>query len=164
MILKKGIAFNRETRLGVMMELPSAIEVAKELAKEADFFSIGSNDLIQYMLAVDRTNEEVSKLYQVYHPAILRAINRIVRAAEKYGKDVSICGELATNEKMIPFLLGIGLTKFSINIRYAPSVQKLIKSIDIQTARETAETMLGFGRICEVEAYLRKHSPGYCMS
>jgi len=161
---KKGIAFNRETRLGVMMELPSAIEVAKELAKEADFFSIGSNDLIQYMLAVDRTNEEVSKLYQVYHPAILRAINRIVRAAEKYGKDVSICGELATNEKMIPFLLGIGLTKFSINIRYAPSVQKLIKSIDIQTARETAETMLGFGRICEVEAYLRKHSPGYCMS
>ncbi|MCF7849165.1 MAG: phosphoenolpyruvate--protein phosphotransferase, partial [Kiritimatiellales bacterium] len=151
---KKGIAFNRETKLGVMMELPSAVEVVDELAQEADFLSIGSNDLIQYMLAVDRTNEQVSKLYLAYHPAILRAINRIVTAARKYRKDISICGDLAANRELIPFLLGVGLTKFSINIHDAPTVQRIIKSIGMEEARESAKTMLAFGRISEVEEYL----------
>ena len=117
---KNGVPFNRKTELGVMVELPSAVEVADELAFEADFLSIGSNDLIQYMLAVDRTNEKVSNLYLAHHPAILRAINRVVAAAQTHGKDVSICGDLSANKRMLPFLLGVGLRKFSIDYRQCP--------------------------------------------
>jgi phosphotransferase system enzyme I (PtsP) len=150
----EGYPFNRDTQLGVMMELPSAVEVVDELAQEADFLSIGSNDLIQYMLAVDRTNEQVSKLYLAHHPAILRAINRIVSAAYTHEKDVSICGDLAADPRMLPFLLGVGLKKFSIDIVNAPAVQRLVKSISMQEAVETSNTMLDFGRISEVETFL----------
>jgi phosphotransferase system enzyme I (PtsP) len=154
---KKGIPFSRETQLGVMMELPSAVEVSGELAQEADFLSIGSNDLIQYMLAVDRTNEQVSGLYLAHHPAILRAINRIVSAGRSHGKDVSICGDLSADPRMLPFLLGIGLKKFSIDIVNAPKMQRLIGSITLEKAEEMANCMLGFGRISEVEAYLAEN-------
>jgi phosphotransferase system enzyme I (PtsP) len=152
-----GLPFSRETKLGVMMELPSAVEVAGELAEEADFLSIGSNDLIQYMLAVDRTNEQVSSLYLAHHPAILRAINRVVGAALAHQKDVSICGDLSADPRMLPFLLGIGLKKFSIDIVNAPSVQRLVKTVSLEHAEKMAETMLGFGRISEVEAFLEDH-------
>jgi phosphotransferase system enzyme I (PtsP) len=149
-----GLPYSRKTKLGVMMELPSAVEVADELAQEADFLSIGSNDLIQYMLAVDRTNEQVSSLYLAHHPAILRATNRIVKAALTQNKDISICGDLSADSRMLPFLLGIGLKKFSIDIVNAPSVQRLVKSITLEEAEGMAESMLGFGRISEVEAFL----------
>jgi phosphotransferase system enzyme I (PtsP) len=149
-----GLPFSRETKLGVMMELPSAVEVASELAQEADFLSIGSNDLIQYMLAVDRTNEQVSNLYLAHHPAILRAINRIVIAARTHKKDISICGDLSMNPQMLPFLIGIGLKNFSIDIVNAPSVQRMVKAITLEEAAGIAETMLGFGRISEIEAFL----------
>jgi len=150
----EGTPFNRDTQLGVMMELPSAVEVSDELAREADFLSIGSNDLIQYMLAVDRTNEQVSNLYLAHHPAILRAISRIVSAALRHGKDVSICGDLSADPKMLPFLLGVGLKKYSIDIMNAPELQRLVGGITISHAQATAERMLGFGRISEVESFL----------
>ena len=146
--------FNRDTRLGVMMELPSAVEVADELAREADFLSIGSNDLIQYMLAVDRTNEKVSNLYLAHHPAILRSINRIVAAAQMHGKDVSICGDLSADPRMLPFLLGVGLRSFSIDIVNAPTVQRLVNATELKDAEQIADQMLNFGRISEIEAYL----------
>lgn len=149
-----GLPYNRDTQLGVMMELPSAVEVADELAQEADFLSIGSNDLIQYMLAVDRTNEQVSKLYLAHHPAVLRSINRIVVAALRHGKDISICGDLSADPRMLPFLVGIGLKKFSIDSINAPAVQRLVQKITLVEAQEIAENMLGFGRISEVEAFL----------
>ena len=150
----EGIDFNPETKFGVMMELPSAVEVADELAQEADFLSIGSNDLIQYMLAVDRTNEMVSSLYLAHHPAILRAINRIVAAGLVHNKDVSICGDLSADPRMLPFLLGVGLKKFSIDSVNAPTVQRLVNSMVLSEAQEIARTMLGLGRISEVEAFL----------
>jgi phosphotransferase system enzyme I (PtsP) len=150
----EGLPFSRSTQLGVMMELPSAVEVAEELAREADFLSIGSNDLIQYMLAVDRTNEQVSNFYLAHHPAILRSIHRIVSAALNQEKDVSICGDLSTDPRMLPFLLGVGLRKFSIDIINAPMVQRLLESCSITASRQIAENMLGFGRISEVEAFL----------
>ncbi|WP_372796484.1 phosphoenolpyruvate--protein phosphotransferase [Pontiella sp.] len=152
----EGIDFNPETKLGVMMELPSAVEVVDELAAEADFLSIGSNDLIQYMLAVDRTNEMVSSLYLAHHPAILRAMNRIVSAGLTHGKDVSICGDLSADPRMLPFLLGIGLQKFSIDSVNAPTVQRLVNSIELSEAESIANTMLDFGRISEVEAFLKE--------
>jgi phosphotransferase system enzyme I (PtsP) len=150
----ENIPFNRDTGLGVMMELPSAVEVADELAREADFLSIGSNDLIQYMLAVDRTNEKVSNLYLSHHPAILRSINRIVAAAKTHGKDVSICGDLSADQRMLPFLLGIGLRSFSIDIVNAPTVQRLVNAVSLKDARQIADRMLDLGRISQIEAYL----------
>ena len=149
-----GLPFSRDTKLGVMMELPSAVEVVDELAQEADFLSIGSNDLIQYMLAVDRTNEQVSSLYLAHHPAILRSINRIVSGARKQRKDVSICGDLSTDPRMLPFLLGIGLRTFSIDIVNAPAVQRLVQRTTLAGAETMAGSMLGFGRISEVEDFL----------
>ncbi len=149
-----GVPFNRNTGLGVMVELPSAVEVIDELAFEADFLSIGSNDLIQYMLAVDRTNERVSSLYLAHHPAILRAINRIVAAARTHNKDVSICGDLSADRRMLPFLLGVGIRKFSIDIVNAPTVQRLVNSTILGEAEEIANQMLGLGRISEIEAFL----------
>ncbi|MDF7798028.1 phosphoenolpyruvate--protein phosphotransferase [Pontiellaceae bacterium B1224] len=150
----EGIAYNPKTKLGVMMELPSAVEVVDELAHEADFLSIGSNDLIQYMLAVDRTNEMVSKLYLAHHPAILRAINRIVSAGMTHNIDVSICGDLSADPRMLPFLLGVGLKKFSIDSVNAPTVQRLVNATNLAEAEEIANCMLDFGRISEVEAFL----------
>lgn len=150
----EGLPFNRDTQLGVMMELPAAVEVAHELAQEADFLSIGSNDLIQYMLAVDRTNEQVSNLYLAHHPAILRSINRIVLAAKAQGKDISICGDLSANPDMLLFLLGIGLRTFSIDIINAPAIQRIVRETSLAQAAERAKTMLGLGRISEVEAFL----------
>lgn len=148
------VPFNRDTRLGVMLELPSAVEVVSELAQVADFISIGSNDLIQYMLAVDRTNEKVSSLYRAHHPAILRAINRVVKAAIEHGKDVSICGDLSADKRMLPFLLGVGLRNFSIDIVNAPEVQRLVGATSIADAEKMANHMLGLSRISEIEAFL----------
>jgi phosphotransferase system enzyme I (PtsP) len=149
-----GLPCSRDTQLGVMMELPSAVEVVDELAQEADFLSIGTNDLIQYMLAVDRTNEQVSSLYLAHHPAILRAISKIVKSADQYGKDVSICGDISSDPQMLPFLVGAGLKKFSIDIINAPTVQRLVEETSMADAEEIAQTMLGLGRISEVEAFL----------
>ncbi len=153
-----GQPFSRNTQLGVMMELPSAVEVAVELAQEADFLSIGSNDLIQYMLAVDRTNEQVSNLYRAHHPAVLRSINRIVAAARIHEKDISICGDLSADPRMLPFLMGIGLRKFSIDSINTPTVQRLVQAYSLEEAEEIAESMLKLGRISEVEAFLDAHN------
>ena len=154
----EGIAYNPNTKLGVMIELPSAVEVVDEMAMEADFLSIGSNDLIQYMLAVDRTNEMVSKLYLAHHPAILRAINRVVAAGLTHRKDVSICGDLSADPRMLSFLLGVGLRKFSIDSVNAPTVQRMINSTDLADAERIANCMLDFGRISEVEAFLTEQN------
>ena len=154
---QQGVAFNRDTRLGVMMELPSAVEVVGELAAEADFLSIGSNDLVQYMLAVDRTNEQVSDLYKSHHPAILRAIHRIVAAAQDAGKPVSICGDLVTEVRLLPFLLGIGLRTFSIDIGNAPSLERSIAEIRLDEAKEQARQLLDMGKISDIEAFLSAH-------
>lgn len=151
---QQGVTFNRDTQLGVMVELPSAVEVVEELAAEADFLSIGSNDLVQYMLAVDRTNEQVSDLYKGHHPAILRAVSRVVRAANALKKSVSICGDLAAEERMIPFLLGIGLRSFSIDIVNAPAVQRVIERVALADAEQEASDLLALGRISEIESYL----------
>lgn len=150
----EGVPFNAKTRFGVMIELPSAVEVIDELAQEADFLSIGSNDLIQYMLAVDRTNEQVSNLYLPYHPAVLRVIKRVVAAALRHEKDVSLCGDLAVDPHMLPFLMGVGLRKFSIDIHNALTLQQQVGKLSVEHCQSVANTMLSFGRIKDVEEYL----------
>ncbi len=150
----RGVPYNRDTKLGIMVELPSAVELIEDLAHEVDFMSIGTNDLIQYMLAVDRTNEMVSKLYLSHHPAILRAIERVVSVAHSHRKDVSICGDIAMDPKMIPFLIGAGITKLSLPPRRAYEIQRAIEQVSMEKAVYTARRMLACSRIFEVEACL----------
>ena len=150
----------RIPEMGVMVELPSAVWIADELAAEADFLSIGSNDLVQYLLAADRTNEAVADWYAPQHPAVLRSLARIVEAADRAGKPVSLCGDLATDMTMMPFLVGIGLRQFSMDPTAIPAVQRRIEGIDSELARRQAERMLGMGRLDEVQSYLRETRQG----
>ncbi len=152
---ERGVAYNRDTKLGVMIELPSAVTLVEDLAHEVDFMSIGTNDLIQYTLAVDRTNETVSKLYLSHHPAILRAIERVASVATNHHVDISICGDIVRDSKMIPFLLGAGITKFSAAPRQMPNIQAAVEAISIEKAVYTARQMLAFSQIAEVEAFLK---------
>ena len=152
----EGVAHCSEPELGVMMELPSAVEIAEELAQEADFLCIGTNDLVQYILAVDRTNEQVAELYVPYHPAVLRSLKRIAAAAERNGTDLSICGDMASDSRMIPFLLGIGIRTLSMDSARIPKVQKRISELDIAETKKTAETLLKMSRNSDVASFLQK--------
>jgi phosphotransferase system enzyme I (PtsP) len=156
----EGIPHNAKPALGMMIELPSAVELIEELCYEADFVSIGTNDLIQYLLAVDRTNELISDLYLPYHPAVLRALFKIGDAARRHGIDVSVCGDLATDLRLIPFLLGCGIHTLSIDARYIPAVQKVIENTDMAQARKGALDLLKLSRISEVAAFLGISSSG----
>lgn len=138
----EGLPCNTAPEIGVMVELPSAIEIAPELAAEADFFSIGTNDLIMYLLAADRTNHRVADIYRPIHPALLRGVNRVVRAAEDAGIPVSVCGATAADPVMITFYLGIGVTRFSVDIEHVREVSRFVSVRSVGEARETARRML----------------------
>ncbi|MCK5845783.1 MAG: phosphoenolpyruvate--protein phosphotransferase, partial [Victivallales bacterium] len=144
---ERGVPYNKETKLGIMVELPSAVTLVDGLAHDVEFMSIGTNDLIQYMLAVDRTNETVSKLYLAHHPAILRAIERVASVARSHRTDVSICGDVVQNSRMIPFLLGAGISKFSVSPRRLPALQRAVASVSMEKAVYTTRKMLEFTRI-----------------
>ncbi len=150
---------NPAPRLGAMVELPSAVEVAPELVAEADFISIGGNDLVQYVLAVDRTNQAISDLYLSYHPAILRSLKRIANAALAAGKPVSFCGEMASDPKILPFLLGIGIRRLSLEPRQIPRVYQQVTSLRVSDAHKEADHLLTLGRICDIEAALGIEHP-----
>lgn len=152
---KEGIPHNTGPRLGAMIELPAAVEVADELAREADFLSIGGNDLVQYILAVDRTNQNISELYVSHHPAVLRALKRIADAGIRHDTPMSFCGEMAANRKMIPFLLGIGIRRYSVESRMIPVVHQTLSELDSTVCATFAERLLNLGRISEVEAVLK---------
>ena len=150
----EGVPHNKEPQLGVMVELPSAVEVIDELAEEADFLSIGGNDLVQYMLAVDRTNESISDMYVSHHPAVLRALKRVAYAARFHGKSLSFCGEMASDPGIVPFLLGIGIKRLSVDSRQIPRVHQMISKISFRDARLLAERVLTLGRVKDVAAAL----------
>jgi phosphotransferase system enzyme I (PtsP) len=131
-----------KVHLGMMIELPSVLELMPELCNHAEFFSIGTNDFIQYMLAVDRTNENVADLYMPHHPAVLRGLARAVQAPLSVGRDVSVCGDMAHDPRFVPFLLGIGVRKFSLDARYLPRIQECIGTTDLGEARELTARLL----------------------
>jgi len=153
-LTKEGREHNVNPRLGIMVELPSMVEVIDEVAREVDFLSIGSNDLIQYMLAVDRTNHHISDLYMSGHPAVLRTLNRVARAAEKYNIPLSLCGDMATEKNLLPFLIGIGIHKLSMDPHAIPGVQKIIQAIHSREARAYARKLLRMGTIREIQEVL----------
>jgi len=146
--------YNRSPRLGVMIELPAALEILDELAAEAQFFSIGTNDLIQYLLAVDRTNESVSHLYQPHHPAVLRALRRIVASGEKNGIPVSVCGDMSRDEQFIDFFLGIGVRSFSVDPHFLHFMAESIAVIDIAEAEDISAKLLASATVVDAERIL----------
>ncbi len=139
---REGIPFSLDVPLGVMIEVPAAVEIAPHLAREADFLSIGTNDLIQYVLAVDRNNQKVAPLYQSLHPAVVGSIARCVTAAREAGKPISMCGEMASDPLATLLLLGLGLDEFSMEPFFIPVIKKLIRSVSKADAVAVAEEAL----------------------
>ena len=151
-----GVAYNKDLEVGVMMETPAACLMADALAKEAAFFSIGTNDLTGYTMAVDRGNAKVAYLYSAYNPAVLRAIKRIIECGKKEGIMVGMCGEAAADEKLIPLLLAFGLDEFSVSATSVLRTRKTISECDIKECRELADRVLKCVTEEEVLAQLTK--------
>lgn len=149
-----------EPSLGVMIELPSAVECADDLAREADFLSIGSNDLVMYLLAVDRTNEQVEELYVPHHPAVLRSLARVVRAGLDHECPVSICGEAGGDPTMIAFLIGCGLRSISADPARLPSIRATISALQTDDCVAFARTLLAARTIADLRSRITDHERG----
>lgn len=152
------INFRRDIPIGMMVEVPSAALMANNFAREVNFFSIGTNDLIQYTLAVDRTNEKVAGLFTPAHPAVLALIRDVIRAANRNGIGVSVCGEMAGEPLYTLLLLGLGLNMFSMNGPDVPEVKKIIRSTTTEHARQVARKVLSFDSERQVMHYLREET------
>jgi phosphotransferase system enzyme I (PtsI) len=150
----EGLAFSRDFKLGVMIEVPSAALVADILAKEVDFFSIGTNDLIQYALAVDRNNEHVSYLYRPLHPAILRMIRFVIDSALNADIDVGMCGEMASDPRYTALLLGMGLRRLSVSPRAIPEIKAQIRRQAISELQAVTRDCLAMSCAAEIENHL----------
>jgi phosphotransferase system enzyme I (PtsP) len=153
---RENLPFYDNPSIGMMVELPCVLEIMDELAKEADFFSIGTNDFVQYMLAVDRTNHRVSEYYCAHHPSVLRGLSRIVDVAQQKGRDISVCGEMAHIPEYIPFLLGIGIKQLSIDPMFLPLVQQNITRISTSEAEAYAEALLAQPTIKGIAAVMKE--------
>lgn len=152
-LAREKISFDRKLKVGVMIELPSAVMTADLLAKEADFFSIGTNDLIQYSLAVDRANEKIAHLYEPAHPAVLRMIKEVIDAGHKNKIKVAMCGEMAGDAALTPVLLGLGLDEFSMPFSVIPQIKYIVRSISVAEARRLAAHALTLSTGKEVEIF-----------
>ena len=149
-----GVAHDPHIEIGVMVETPSAVWIADVLSSKAQFLSIGSNDLTQYTLAMDRDNERLAHLYEPLHPAMLRSIRHTVAAGHAAGRWVGICGEMAGNPIYTLFLLGIGLDELSMGPQYIPIVKKLIRSVRMSDAQTIARELLQLDTVEEVKAHM----------
>ena len=147
----KKIPFDRNVPLGVMIEVPAAAALTDLLIKEVDYLSIGTNDLIQYYLAVDRSNEHVSYLYKPLHPSVLRLLRFIIGAAVREGKEVSICGEMAADPLSAIVLLGLGLRVFSMNPIFIPRVKKALRAVDTRTVRRVVHQAINLASAQQIE-------------
>ena len=145
------IEHNSSPQIGMMVEIPAVVDLIPEFARHADFFSIGTNDLVQYMLAVDRTNEEVADYYIPHHPSVLRAVKKVVDACLAANKDVSVCGDMSSSPQYIYFLIGCGIRKLSMNPGYLLENQKAIALMDSTVAKAAADKILLLSKIGAVE-------------
>jgi len=150
-----GIPYNPDIPVGIMVEVPAAVLLADAFAREVDFFSIGTNDLIQYTLAVDRTNERLASMYHPTHPAVLRLVRMVVKAARRKNIPVSCCGEAAGDIEFAPLLLGLGVRTLSITSSSIPLVKRLIRSVTMKQCERLAKKAITFDSELEAGAYLR---------
>lgn len=159
----EGKEFNHQIEVGIMVEVPSAVVTAEIIAKEVDFFSIGTNDLIQYSLAVDRVNERVAYLYEPTHPAILRLIKQVIEAGHKQNIWVGVCGEMAGEPLLVPLLIGMGIDELSTSAVTVPRVKKIIRALSLSEARGLAENVMSCASGSEIlnqaEHFVRKIAP-----
>ncbi len=151
----KQIPFNENIEIGIMIEIPSAALMAEELAKECDFFSIGTNDLIQYTIAVERGNEKVSNLYTHFHPAVIRLIKSTIDGAHKNNILCGMCGEAAGDPMFIPLLIGLGLDEFSMNANKILQARKLIRELNFQDCKQIAQEILKLNYTEEIKRKLK---------
>jgi phosphoenolpyruvate-protein phosphotransferase (PTS system enzyme I) len=156
-LLGKGIAVSDSVEVGIMVEIPSVAVLADRFAKEVDFFSIGTNDLIQYTLAADRMNEKVAYLYQPYHPSLLRLIHHVIKAAHAEGKWVGMCGEMAGEPLAIPILLGLGLDEFSMSASSILPARSLLKGLSKKETESHVDAILNLDTAADVVAYVQQH-------
>jgi phosphoenolpyruvate-protein phosphotransferase (PTS system enzyme I) len=154
----EGVEFRREIPIGMMIEVPSAALMADSFAKEVNFFSIGTNDLIQYTLAVDRTNEKVAGLFCPGHPSVLKLLRDVIRIGQRHNISVSVCGEMAGEPLYTLLLLGLGLTLFSMNGPDVPEVKKVIRSTTLEHARQVARRVMSFDSERQVMHFLREET------
>ena len=154
---KEGKFFNPDIKVGAMMEVPSIAVIADLVAKEVDFMSIGTNDLIQYTIAVDRVNEDVASLYEPLHPSILRLIKMIIDAGHKYGKSVGMCGEMASSTEYTKVLVGLGLDEFSMSSSKILKLKKEIRAISFEESKILADKLLNCATKEEVYHLLENH-------
>jgi phosphotransferase system enzyme I (PtsI) len=152
---EESIPYNKNIEIGIMIETPSAALTASTLAQDADFFSIGTNDLIQYTLAVDRGNELVSTLYSAADPAVLRLIRTVIQDAHKTQIDVAVCGEVASDPEYVMLLLGMGIRTISITPPMIPEVKQIIRSVTIEDCNSIARKVLGMNSERQISSYLR---------
>ena len=150
-----GEAYSKDVEVGMMIEIPSAAVISDILAKHVDFFSIGTNDLIQYTCAVDRMNQKISHLYNQFNPAVLRLINMVIDNAHKEGKWVGMCGESAGDPLMIPVLLGMGLDEFSMSPISILPARKFITSVNYEDMKKLAKEVLDMGSAEEIKVYIQ---------
>ncbi|MFA5139568.1 MAG: phosphoenolpyruvate--protein phosphotransferase [Elusimicrobiota bacterium] len=143
-LLAEGVKLPKKVPLGIMVEIPSAAILLDALLEEADFVSIGTNDLIQYVLAVDRINEEVAHLYDPYHPAVLRLLQHVVDVTHKHGKSVTLCGEMASDPKSVPLLVGLGLDVLSVAPRMFLRVKQAVRALKWSDTSEAVRRALSF--------------------
>jgi phosphotransferase system enzyme I (PtsI) len=152
---EESIPYNRDIKIGIMIETPSAALTAFTLARDIDFFSLGTNDLIQYTLAVDRGNELVSMLYSAADPAVLRLIRTVIQDAHKAQIDISVCGEMASEPEYIMLLLGMGVRTISIASPMIPEIKQIINSVTIQDCNDVARKILTMNSERQISNYLR---------
>ena len=155
-IRREGLDYNPDMPVGVMIEVPSAVMIADRMAKKAKFFSIGTNDLIQYSVAVDRANDKISALFEPFHPGVLRLIHMTVQAAHANSITVSVCGEMSGDPSTALLLLGLGVDELSMTPSFIPAIKKLVRSVSFETAKNIAGRSLGFDTSAEVKEAVKR--------
>lgn len=150
-----GRPFDEKIEIGIMIEIPAAVITADLLAREVDFFSVGTNDLIQYSLAIDRTNEHLSHMYEPLHPAVLRSLKMVVDAAHAAGIDACMCGEMAGEPEYLPILLGLGFDELSMNSVSIPKVKRILRRCTKAEVEKLADKALTFATAREIEIFLK---------
>lgn len=156
-LVAEGIPLDDSIEIGVMIEVPAAVTMADELAKEVDYFSIGTNDLIQYVLAIDRANERVTYLYEPLHPAVLRLISQVVSIGRKNGIRVAMCGEMAGEPNYTPILLALELDELSMTPSAIPRVKKIIRGSTLKESKMLLEKIMTFSLAAEVREYVDRY-------